>query len=380
MRYTYIYIVSTLVLLLSGFISAQNDNTLYYTNKAIVPADSNKLVFSIANSNFIKNNEYFNKIVDGYTYIGYLLQPKFAYYPTSNTKLEAGVHLQKFSGKDNFTQVFPIFSFSYKPKNDLTLILGSINGNLNHKLIEPIYSFERYYDNNVESGIQFLINKKYFTADFWINWEKFILKTDKHKEEFMFGGSANIYLTNNDSDNVLYIPLQVLLAHKGGQNLGDGLPIQTIENSATGIAFEHKVKDNFITKVGTNHYFCTYNDLSNINKFKYEMGWGESSNIFINSKLVNLMIGHWYSTYFISPKGEPIFQSHSLKYDYYYEPNRYLVTAKVQFHKSIAKGIDLGIGFDYYYEYKLNNHDYSYNINLIFNRDFFLANIPVKGN
>jgi hypothetical protein len=356
-------------------IYAQNDNSIYYNKQSLLPADSNKLIFHLTNSNFLKNNEYFNEIVDGFTFIGFFIQPKLIYYPSSNTRLEGGIHLLKYSGKSGFTQVLPMFAFCYKPVKSLTFVIGSLSGTINHQLIEPISQFDRYYYDNVENGLQLLIETKYFQSDIWLNWEKFILQDEQEKEQFSFGCNANLFLTDPNSKNVIYFPLQVLLFHKGGQYKNDTVPLQTIENSATGIAFEHIVDNNFIKSIGTKNYFCTYNDLSNINQFKYVQGWGESSNIFIKSKNIYLMLGYWYGECFISPKGEPLFLSNSLKYNYYYEAYRNLFTGKFQINKNIAKGINIGLRFESYYEFAKKDFDFSYGLNLLFDREFFLWNI-----
>ena len=62
-----------------------------------------ELYFNIRNTNFVRNNEFFNNIVEGYTLIGYFVDPTISYTPSKNTKIEAGVHLLKYSGVDQFT-------------------------------------------------------------------------------------------------------------------------------------------------------------------------------------------------------------------------------------------------------------------------------------
>jgi len=372
--------INLIFILFCNLSFAQNDNSIFYTNKEILPSDSNKLILKVTNVNFIKNNEYFNEIVDGYTYIGYFIQPRLEYHPSYNTKIEGGIHILKFSGKDELTQILPLFTFSYKPVKNVTLLFGSIYGTVNHQLIEPIYQFDRYYDKNIENGIQLLFNNRYIQSDIWLNWEKFILKNDPFKEEFNVGGSVDLFLTNPLGKNRLYLPLQAIVAHKGGQIKDDDAPLQTIANTATGIAFEHVFNQSFLYSIGTENYYCTYNDLSHVNQYKYEQGWGESSNLYINSKYFYLMLGYWYGEYFIAPKGEPLFSSNSLKYNYYYDEYRNLVTGKFQIKKNITKGIELALRFESYYEYAKNDFDFSYSMNLIFNRDFFLKNITYKTN
>jgi hypothetical protein len=371
--FKFILLIKFTIFFICNALYAQNDNTFYLNNTELIPSDSNKLILSISNINFIKNNEYFNEIEQGFTWIGFFIQPKLIYYPTSSTKIIGGMHLLKYSGKDNFTKVLPVFSFSYKPYNSITIIIGSLTGTINHQLIEPLYKFEHYYFDNIENGIQFLINTKYVKSDSWLHWESFNLPDEQTKEQFSFGTNLNLFITNPESKNVFYFPLQVFLFHNGGQV--ENATIQTIENSATGFAFEHFFNNIFLKSLGTKNYFCTYNDLSNIFHYKYSQGWGESSNIFLNTKYFYLMFGYWHSKYFIAPEGEPLFLNNSRIYDYYYEAYRNLITSKIQIERTIAKGINIGLRFESYYEYAKKDFDFSYGLNLIFNRDFFIKKI-----
>ena len=43
---------------------------------------------------------------------------------------------------------------------------------------EPIYDFERFLNNNIENGIQFLWNYDRFYTDLWLDWEQQILQGD----------------------------------------------------------------------------------------------------------------------------------------------------------------------------------------------------------
>ena len=63
----------------------------FYKDYNIDTNFTNTLNFRIENSNFFKNNEYFNDIIQGQTLIGWFLSPKFTYYPVKNAKIEAGL-------------------------------------------------------------------------------------------------------------------------------------------------------------------------------------------------------------------------------------------------------------------------------------------------
>ena len=71
-------------------------------NSFFVQADSQKLFLHIENKNFFKNNEYFNRLNEGYTLLGFVAQPSLVYSPGKTTRLEAGGSFLKYSGRSNF--------------------------------------------------------------------------------------------------------------------------------------------------------------------------------------------------------------------------------------------------------------------------------------
>jgi hypothetical protein len=86
---------------------------------------------------FFKNNEYFNKIVDGYTLFGSQLNPQLVYYPTEDLRLEAGVFLWKDFGNPLLQQVRPTYRATWTT-NRHQFVLGNIRPHLNHGYIEPL--------------------------------------------------------------------------------------------------------------------------------------------------------------------------------------------------------------------------------------------------
>jgi len=63
-------------------------------------------------------------------------------------------------------------------------------------MIEPMYGFDRYIEENVESGIQFLYHNSHYRGDLWLNWQKFIEFNDPQKEQFSVGYTSEISITN----------------------------------------------------------------------------------------------------------------------------------------------------------------------------------------
>lgn len=134
-----------------------------------------ELALSINNFNFQRNYEFFNRFQDGYTLFGTQLEPQLVYYAHPRLVLTAGVHLRKDFGEDGLTKAFPLFSIKYKNENS-TLINGVLEGNLEHRYIEPLYDFEKKILDPIEYGTQYIIQKPSFFFDAWINWKKMIYK------------------------------------------------------------------------------------------------------------------------------------------------------------------------------------------------------------
>ncbi|MBI5217842.1 MAG: hypothetical protein HY958_02805 [Bacteroidia bacterium] len=368
-----IFFLFITLLIITNSLAAQDFNEIFKTDKTINPADSNKLFFRIENANFFKNNEYFSALEDGYTILGTMIKPQLVFYPSHNSKLIAGIHFLKYSGKDDFTQVFPAFSFQVNVVKGLDVLMGTLYSGYNHGLIEPIYKPELHFMNNYESGIQIITHLKHFKSDLWMNWEKMIFWGDPFKEEFTVGTTNQLFLTDTGSNIRISVPLQGLAAHKGGQiDSTYGIHMQTLVNLAGGISFEYRLKQTFLKSCGVNSYFVSFNDISPYKALAYIDGYGIYSDAWVNTKYLNLSAGYWDGTYFIAPRGEPLFQSVSTKYSFFLEPHNQIILTKIGIKKEIYKDIRLELRFEGYYELYEKNFDYSYGLHIVFNRNFFL--------
>src|SRR5690606_13921649 len=125
----------------------------------------------------------------------------------------------------------PLFNVKYS-KNDLTLVFGSLEGNIQHDYIEPVYNFERKITTPIEYGTQLLVDKEKFNLDAWIAWEKMIYRGDATKERIVGGFTTDFILLKNN-DWKLAIPAQSLFYHTGGQiDVLQNIPIATLFNGA----------------------------------------------------------------------------------------------------------------------------------------------------
>ena len=354
---------------------AQYNNEIYMTNPFLEPADSQRLYLHIDNSNFLSNNEFAGNFVNGYTLIGFNLTPELVYQPSEKIRLKAGAHFLHYYGRENFSSAIPVFSLQYKLTPSFHMIFGSLNGTLNHKLIEPLFEFERFFTNHKESGLQVLLNTPFIHSDTWLNWEKFILEGDPFQEEFVVGSSNTISLSKPESLIRIQLPIQLLASHKGGEINSVDLSVQTIVNSATGFSITGLFEDSGFRSVEISSFVLTYNDLSKAKKYPYIKGMASYSNLITQWKDFTFGVGYWYGDQFISSRGRTLFQSVSLKDPLYFDKVRQMLTSKFIFNKKVGREVKIGLRLESYYDLVNKNLDYTFGLHVIYRQSFFLKKV-----
>jgi len=300
-----------LVILFIGNIIHAQDFSFY---KPIIKKNNRKAFLRLQSISFLKNNEYFNDFTSGFTGIGFTVKPTIEYYLNTDTKISVGYFFLKYSGLNKFSQNIPIFSVQHKLNQNLEMIFGNIFGTLHHELEEPLFRIDRYYQNNVEYGLQFILKTKGITNDFWVNWEKFIQKNDPFQEEFVAGNNANIILLNKKSWS-LSLPFQLLFNHRGGQIDTSHKAVSTLMNGLGGFSLKYTINRRSIC---FKQLIMTYNGLNipgqgEPNSQIFEKGYGYYSKIEYKQNSFQAMLGYWSANKFIAPRGEYLFQSISGK-------------------------------------------------------------------
>jgi len=355
-----------------GFSQSQSHYSIYIQDFKKTKPDTSKLFLHIDNNNFVKNNEYFGSIAEGYTLLGTNLAPKIVYSPSSKLKLSAGGNFLAYYGRENEVDARLLLSFQYKIHPYLDFILGNIYGSINHKLIEPLLDPERFLTKNIENGIQFLWNNDRIYADLWLDWEQQILQGDPFQEKFNVGLSSEFFFIENNHYK-LSIPFQNLIRHEGGQiNSNNDEPLTTIYNNATGIRFWKQLDKEFIQELSISSFWVNYQDLSPQNRQMYIDGMGSYSSIDLSNKKINVSFGYWYGEQYIAPIGNPLFESYSRTKFYVEEPIRQLAIGKLTYHEEVFKNIHLGAHLEGFYDILGSNFEYTWAVVVVFNDRFFL--------
>ena len=96
--------IALLILYVSSVTCQENRDTL---------RQPGNVYLSLKNINFVKNNEYYNPIIEGYTLMGYFIQPELVYAPSKKVRLQLGTHILSYAGADKISKVKLVFSTTY---------------------------------------------------------------------------------------------------------------------------------------------------------------------------------------------------------------------------------------------------------------------------
>jgi len=353
---------------ISGFyfaVFSQTEDLLVATDSTAY--SSKTLSFRINDLSFIKNNEYFNLIADGYTLFGNRIDMEIRYRPHKNYDVSAGIMLLKYYGLNDFSASIPYFTLRIEDANH-TYYFGKLYTDDNHHLSRQLYDFERHLDGrSIENGIEHRYNSPYWVSDTWLEWEHFIQKYDDERESLNFG-HYSAYTFSADKWQ-LQFPLQIYAHHRGGQinkrsqetaGLNNAL---VVANLALGAEWKRKLVKNDYVGIRFDAFYHFINS-DNTEEFHFENGKAYLWQIFYQNHYLQAGLNYWKSDQFVSPKGDDMFQSVSRRVDKYLDDNnqpvpvfaqyteadRELLYASFAYKKKIYPDLYLAFSTDIFYQ------------------------------
>lgn len=332
------------------------------------PTQPGELFLRVKSINFIKNNEYFNPLIEGYTLIGFFFQPELVYSPSGKVTLRAGTHLLKYSGAKKFSQIKPVFSASLKLTEKAVLTLGSLSGSDSHQLFDPHFNRERLYTDYLEDGFQLTTSNDHIFNDTWISWENFIFKGDSTREVFTFGESFR-YKSSMISDIMqIEIPFQIQFKHFGGQISNYSEHVETFFNLATGIGLNFKPEQSRYGEAGIEYLQFINNQLNGGSQSGVTHGYASWLRFHYTYKVFSVGAAYWRAHNFYAPNGNAIYGSVSD-----YQPNvvvhdRRLITNFLSVNILPESYLELFLGLETYYDVDLKRLDNSVTLHLNFDK------------
>lgn len=323
-------------------------------------ADSRRAYLGVNFMGFLRNDEYFHTIIEGYTLFGFQLAPYFSYHVSPKVRLDGGVFIQKDFGSNDFSSIAPTLSIKVD-LGHLCLIFGNLEGSLNHRLIEPLYDFERVITDRLESGIQNLIIKDGLFIDGWMDWRNMIYLNDEQQEEFVMGLSASKRVLKSDNFEI-GVPLQAIVLHRGGQINSGNEPLVTLFNATSGVTGKTKLRG-FFSEAEGQFYYAFYNDFSHTRRQAFDDGSGWYANVSISSRPgPRMMVSYWNAREFISAIGGPLYQSVSTQDASRVEQKREAIFLRFFYDMEVMKSVTVSARIEPLFDFGSKMWEYSYGV------------------
>ncbi len=364
------FLLFTGCLLVASICQAQLNNRAFEDRMAVNAADSGKLFAGVNALGFFKNNEYDRTIIQGYTLFGYQFQPFLSYHLSPRLRLDAGAFLQKDFGNDQYTTSAPIFSLKWKGEH-LSIIFGNLEGSLNHRLIEPLYDFERVLNRRLETGLQFQYERDGFWADAWFDWQYMQYWNDANQEQFVGGLSVQQRLLSIGKGS-LFIPLQIVARHQGGQLDVAGQSIQTVVNTAAGLIWRQPMPG-FLTQTALQGYYVYDKDMTSARQ-PYLDGDGVYLNASVSMKFgLDVMLSYWKAREYLSIEGGQIYPSISPQDATTLQPSPHLAILRLLYTYPVDESLTLSLRAEPYYDIAFKTFQYSFGFYLNYRARYFMA-------
>ena len=312
---------------------------------------------------FLRDAAFSLPYTRGYTATGFFLSPYAKRLIGPDAQLTLGVNLAGAAGSGGFHSWQPLVRLEYEPVNNVRLVMGTLYGGLFHGLYEPMFDRERYIYAHNEEGIQLLANAWLggmpFTSDTWLHWEELLEPWQMTQERFTLG-SSNVMEVWNSDRAVLSVPFSFLGTHRGGQFTALDTCIQSLFNESVGLRFDCRIGDRTALTADLPAFF--YQDISPTKCLAYGNGWGLWPQIGLDHRFRHhnkdshgnwqmlAQAGYWHGHQFIAPRGSYLFQSVSWHRADFAEPDRDMLTAKLELQNCYNRYFSLGIDAEFYYD------------------------------
>lgn len=363
-------------LLMTQVVAAQISERVFKSDHSIDPEKKGQLSVELDNISFFKDNEYTGTIMKGYSLPGLWIQPKVIFYPLSNIKLEAGAHLLRYWGAtkypslayqdiakwkgDQFQHGFhavPFFRAQMALSDHVNIVLGDIYGGANHDLIEPLYNPELNLTADPEAGLQLLFDSRRFDLDAWVNWESFIFNGDTHQEAFTVGLSLRYKMNDPESRFHFYMPLQVLVQHRGGEiDTIYSNSVQTLMNGAIGAGAVWNTGNPIFRNVNLEFDVAGYYQQAGI-IWPHNKGTGFYVRASADIYDFRVKTSYWNSHKFISMFGSPFYGAVSTAREGVTYDGQSLVYLGFEYSRSFGKGFSMGVDVDIFQHLPVNMYE-----------------------
>jgi len=341
---------------------AQLDNKAF-CSPAADSLENKQFAVHFEHLNYLRNNEYFTKIADGYTLFGLHAIPELHYQVSPEFRLEAGAFVRIDYGNKGVKEIQPTFTARYS-KGNHQILMGTLDGGLQHQLIEPLYDFENQLTRRIENGFQYKFNGKKASLDAWVDWRNMIYSNSPVQEEILAGIRFEPVLLET---RLLRITLseQGTVYHKGGQIDISNLPLTTWFHNSLGTKIDiNPGSGSFLKKIQVQAFGVNFLDNSNQKKFKYSKSLSSYFNLSAETKWGTVMLSYWQTSAFPSYQGGKLYRtiSSNIKNPGYQEETRKLLFIRIMKDWKIGPDLWITARVEPYFDLRNNLWEFSHGL------------------
>ncbi len=347
-------------------------------------AQTGVLSLRIKSLTFVRDDEYFNSIassrfvlvsslpgfadkskwIEGYTLIGYFVQPELVYSLSDRVTIKAGTYLLKYSGRNNFTKALPVFSTSLRLTEKTTLVMGTLSGSDSHKLYDPVFSRERLYSDYNEEGFQVTGNYRRIFNDTYVSWENFIFTGDTTREIINFAESFRYNFPVISGFIHPTVPVQILFKHFGGQISNYPEHMETYFNMMAGLGCNFDISGGKYGEAGIELLQFINREFPGKPPSGITRGHASWVKAHYSYKGVYFGASYWKAHNFFAPNGNPVYGSVKDHSSDYVVPDREIINNEFYIEVFPEKFLQLFLGAETYYDVKMKNLAYAFTLHL----------------
>lgn len=341
--------------------------------KSPEPATDGNLWLSFKNINFVRNNEYRNPITEGYSLVGFFIQPSLVYSPSEKINLQLGTHIVSYAGAEKISKPKLLFSTTFNFSENTRLTLGSLSGCEKHRLFDPHFDSERIYTAYHEDGFQLVTENKYLFSDTWLSWENFIFKGDTAREVFTAGESFKYTTPKFGNIFSVELPVQLQFKHYGGEISNYTSHVITYFNLSAGARLNFDIAGGSLGTAAIEYDHFIFSELTAKGDIGITRGNASWFRFHYTLKSVYFGSYYWKSKNFFAPNGNVLYGSVSDYQNNLIIPGRSIWTNSLYFTVFPADYLEIFLGLDGYYNIDKKHMDTSITLHLNFNKLIRLA-------
>jgi len=317
---------------------------------------------------FFIDNEYKSPLTKGYTLPGAWLEPRLSYQPLANVRLEVGAHMLHFWGADRYPATYysqltgygadgkqhafhavPIVRAQAQLTPNLNVVLGTIYGQAQHRLLRPLYDTDLNFCGDPEAGAQIRWASQWLWLDAWVNWQHFIFNRDDEQEAFIFGLSTRFCPSHRTSRMQWYIPVQLLFQHHGGEinSQAEEREVKTWLNAAAGIGVDIPLQAKFPASLNVEVAALGFRQQKGT-ALPFDTGYGFYAQCTAKLWRTKLGLSYWRAKDFLNLMGSPLYGTLSVSEEGTTLKNPQMLTAHAEYSQSLGRGFALGIEANVY--------------------------------